>query len=94
MPAERYQNLCKKDIVASSRPAIATVAADELDTSKPKFYVLDMFPYPRCAYSFNQTNPSDNRAFDKIKQPGACSQSCQMRKPSWCREFDTTIGVQ
>jgi leucyl-tRNA synthetase len=21
----------------------------ELDTSKPKFYALDMFPYPRCA---------------------------------------------
>ncbi len=20
----------------------------ELDTSKPKFYALDMFPYPRC----------------------------------------------
>jgi leucyl-tRNA synthetase len=22
---------------------------DEIDTSKPKYYVLDMFPYPRCA---------------------------------------------
>lgn len=21
---------------------------DEVDTSKPKYYVLDMFPYPRC----------------------------------------------
>lgn len=21
---------------------------DEIDTSKPKYYVLDMFPYPRC----------------------------------------------
>lgn len=23
---------------------------DEIDTSKPKFYVLDMFPYPRSLY--------------------------------------------
>jgi hypothetical protein len=22
---------------------------EDLDTSKPKYYVLDMFPYPRCA---------------------------------------------
>ena len=41
---------------------------DDVDTSKPKFYVLDMFPYPRsfslhplidsdlffCSYMFNQ----------------------------------------
>lgn len=26
---------------------------DEIDTSKPKFYVLDMFPYPR-SLSFSQ----------------------------------------
>lgn len=25
---------------------------DEIDTSKPKFYVLDMFPYPRYNYQF------------------------------------------
>jgi hypothetical protein len=24
---------------------------DEVDTSKPKYYVLDMFPYPRCEIS-------------------------------------------
>lgn len=24
---------------------------DEIDTSKPKFYVLDMFPYPRSVFS-------------------------------------------
>jgi hypothetical protein len=24
---------------------------DEIDTSKPKYYVLDMFPYPRCVVS-------------------------------------------
>lgn len=24
---------------------------DEIDTSKPKFYVLDMFPYPRSLLS-------------------------------------------
>lgn len=24
---------------------------DEVDTSKPKYYVLDMFPYPRCVLS-------------------------------------------
>lgn len=23
---------------------------DEIDTSKPKFYVLDMFPYPRSLF--------------------------------------------
>jgi leucyl-tRNA synthetase len=22
---------------------------EDVDTSKPKYYVLDMFPYPRCA---------------------------------------------
>ena len=24
---------------------------EQIDTSKPKFYALDMFPYPRCAWS-------------------------------------------
>ncbi|XAR65683.1 Leucine--tRNA ligase [Bertholletia excelsa] len=26
---------------------------DDVDTSKPKFYVLDMFPYPRSSISFS-----------------------------------------
>ena len=29
-----------------------TPDGDDLDTSKPKFYVLDMFPYPRSILSF------------------------------------------
>jgi leucyl-tRNA synthetase len=24
---------------------------EEVDTSKPKYYVLDMFPYPRCDFA-------------------------------------------
>ena len=26
-----------------------TFRTPDIDTSKPKFYALDMFPYPRCA---------------------------------------------
>lgn len=30
---------------------------DEIDTSKPKFYILDMFPYPRLVhYSFSSSS--------------------------------------
>ena len=29
----------------------------ELDTSKPKFYALDMFPYPRCLFGDCRGNP-------------------------------------
>ena len=28
---------------------------DQVDTSKPKFYALDMFPYPRCMPQFCRT---------------------------------------
>jgi hypothetical protein len=30
----------------------------EIDTSKPKYYVLDMFPYPRCANAVNIASAS------------------------------------
>ena len=30
----------------------------ELDTSKPKFYALDMFPYPRCKWTAAVAHPA------------------------------------
>lgn len=36
---------------------------EKVDTTKPKYYVLDMFPYPRC------DQPSDRRLAQADKHP-------------------------